>query len=170
MIRLIVPSVAVLILCNTAAALADDSAAAQSAWQEPAQVRLGEVVVTAQKRSESLQRTPAAITALAGDTLMAAGVTDIRAAQNLVPSVRFQAENASTEIYIRGVGSTLDLPNIEPPTAFNFNGSYIPREGTSVGLFDLAAIEVLPGPQGTLYGRSALGGAVNVTFNRLHQP
>ena len=169
MIRLIVPSVAVLILCNTAAALADDSAAAQSAWQEPAQVRLGEVVVTAQKRSESLQRTPAAITALAGDTLMAAGVTDIRAAQNLVPSVRFQAENASTEIYIRGVGSTLDLPNIEPPTAFNFNGSYIPREGTSVGLFDLAAIEVLPGPQGTLYGRSALGGAVNVTFNRPSQ-
>ena len=83
-----------------------------------------------------------------------------------MPSVRFQAENASTELYIRGVGSTLDLPNIEPPNAFNFNGVYIPREGTSVGLFDIDSIELLPGPQGTLYGRAALGGAVNVEFNR----
>ena len=86
--------------------------------------------------------------------------------QNLMPLVRFQAENASTELYIRGVGSTLDLPNIEPPNAFNFNGVYIPREGTSVGLFDIESIELLPGPQGTLYGRAALGGAVNVEFNR----
>jgi iron complex outermembrane recepter protein len=127
---------------------------------------LEEVVVTAQKQHEILQRTPAAVTALSGETVLAAGVTDIRAAQNLVPSVRFQAENASTEVYIRGVGSTLDLPNIEPPTAVNFNGIYIPREATSVALFDVAQIEVLPGPQGTLYGRGALGGTVNVTFNR----
>jgi iron complex outermembrane receptor protein len=98
--------------------------------------------------------------------LVRAGAYDIRAVQNLLPSVRFQAENASTELYIRGVGSTLDLPNIEPPNAFNFNGVYIPREGTSVGLFDLASVELLPGPQGTLYGRAALGGAVNVEFNR----
>ncbi len=128
--------------------------------------QLEEVVVTAQKRTESLQSAPAAITAIAGEALVVAGVTDIRAAQNLVPSVRFQSQNSSTEIYIRGVGSTLDLPQIEPPTAFNFNGVYVPREGTSVGLFDIAQLEVLPGPQGTLYGRSALGGAVNVTFNR----
>lgn len=127
---------------------------------------LEEVVVTAQKLRENLQRTPAAVTALAGDALLAAGVTDIRAAQNLVPSVRFQAENASTEIYLRGVGSTLDLPNIEPPNSFNFNGVYIPREATSVGLFDVGQLEVLPGPQGTLYGRGSLGGAVNVEFNR----
>ena len=49
---------------------------------------------------------------------------------------------------------------------FNFNGVYIPREGTSVGLFDVASVELLPGPQGTLYGRAALGGTVNVEFNR----
>ncbi|MBK6453194.1 MAG: TonB-dependent receptor [Proteobacteria bacterium] len=124
------------------------------------------VTVTAQKVNEDLQKASAAITVIAGDVLVSAGVYDIRGVQNLMPLVRFQAENASTELYIRGVGSTLDLPNIEPPNAFNFNGVYIPREGTSVGLFDIESIELLPGPQGTLYGRAALGGAVNVEFNR----
>lgn len=162
MSRSLLLAAAATLLSVTGAAAASDDASPPV----PGAARLEEIVVTAEKRSETLQRTPAAVTVLTGDALVTAGVTDIRAAQNLVPSVRFQAENASTEIYIRGVGSTLDLPNIEPPTAFNFNGVYIPREGTSVGLFDIAQVEVLPGPQGTLYGRAALGGAVNVTFNR----
>jgi iron complex outermembrane receptor protein len=137
-----------------------------TARADDAEAGLETITVTAQKVTSDLQKTPAAITAIAGDVLVQAGVYDIRAVQNLMPSVRFMAENASTELYIRGVGSTLDLPNIEPPNAFNFNGIYIPREGTSVGLFDIASVELLPGPQGTLYGRAALGGAVNVGFNR----
>jgi iron complex outermembrane receptor protein len=148
------------------AALAAGQVAAEAMTEAAFEAKLEEIVVTAQKRAGTLQRTPAAVTAVSGEALVAAGVTDIRAAQNLVPSVRFQMQNSSTEIYIRGVGSTLDLPNIEPPTVFNFNGVYIPREGTSVGLFDIASIEVLPGPQGTLYGRAALGGTVNVQFRR----
>ena len=77
---------------------------------------LEEIIVTAQKQDENLQRTAAAVTVLSSDALQSAGVVDLRAAQKLVPSVRFQAEGASTEVYLRGVGSTLDLPNIEPPT------------------------------------------------------
>jgi iron complex outermembrane recepter protein len=127
---------------------------------------LEEVTVTATKQTQSLQKTPAAVTVLSGDSLTIAGITDIRAAQDFVPSVRFQAEGTSTEIYIRGVGGTLDDPQVEPPTSFNFNGIYVPREATSVPLYDVEQIEVLPGPQGTLYGRSSLGGAVNVNFNR----
>ena len=155
-----------LILCSAVAACL---AGAQS-YADPDESADGTglevIVVTAEKVTEDLQKTASAVTAISGDILVKAGVYDIRAAQNLVPSVRFQAENASTEIYIRGVGSTLDLPNIEPPTVFNFNGVYIPREGNSVGLFDIDRIEVLPGPQGTLYGRAALGGAVNVSFKK----
>ena len=140
------------------------SVASPAAGEES--LALEQITITAQKRSESQQSAAAAVTALSGEQLVAGGVLDLRGAQNLVPSVRFQAENASTEIYVRGVGSTLDLPNIDPPTSFQFNGVYVPREGTSVGLFDIAQLELLPGPQGTLYGRSTLGGAVHVTFNR----
>ncbi len=128
--------------------------------------QLEEIIVTATKVSQDLQKTAAAITAIDGEALVFAGVTDIRGAQQLVPSVRFQAETSSTEIYIRGVGSTLDLPQIEPPTALNFNNVFIPREATSVPLYDVEQIEVLPGPQGTLYGRSVMGGTVNVRFRR----
>jgi iron complex outermembrane receptor protein len=149
------------------AALAPAAALADAAGDRAAgTAALEEITITAQKLAENQQSAAAAVTALPGDALVALGVLDLRGAQNFVPSVRFQAENASTEIYVRGVGSTLDLPNIDPPTSFHFNGVYIPREGTSVGFYDLAQLELLPGPQGTLYGRSSLGGAVHVTFKR----
>lgn len=143
---------------------------AQAAFAQTADAErdggLGDIVVTAQKQSQTLQKTPVAVTALDGAALISAGATDIRAVQAFVPSARFQQEGASTEIYIRGVGSTLDYPQIDPPTSFNFNGIYTPREATSVSLYDIDQLEVLPGPQGTLYGRSTLGGAVNVNFKR----
>ena len=131
-----------------------------------AQGALDEVVVTANKLPQPLQRAPEAITVLDGGALTYAGAADLRAVQDLVPSVRFQQENASTEVYIRGVGSTLDFPQISPPNAVNLNGIPVPREATSVPLYDVDQLEVLPGPQGTLYGSSAMGGVVNVNFRR----
>jgi iron complex outermembrane receptor protein len=125
-----------------------------------------EIVVTAQKRSQLLQEIPAAVTAIDRETFIARGITTLADVQNLVPSVRLQKESASTEIYIRGVGSTLDLPMIEPPNAYNINGVYIPREVTSASLVDVERMEVLPGPQGTLYGRSAIGGVINTITQR----
>ena len=106
------------------------------------------------------------MTVLNRDTLSVRGITTLADVQNLVPSVRLQKESASTEIYIRGVGSTLDLPMIEPPNAYNINGIYVPREVTSASLLDVDRIEVLPGPQGTLYGRGAIGGVVNTVLAR----
>ena len=123
-------------------------------------------MVTANKQAQLLQKTPEAITVVTGEALIFAGATDIRGVQDLVPSVRFQQENAATEIYIRGVGSTLDFPQVSSPNVFNMNGISMPREATGAPLFDVDQIEVLPGPQGTLYGSSAMGGAVNVNFRR----
>ncbi|KKC27009.1 TonB-dependent receptor [Sphingomonas sp. SRS2] len=127
---------------------------------------LEEIVVTAQKRSENIQKTPAAVTAFTGNALVQSGTTDLRAVQNIVPGARFQQEGATTQVILRGVGSNLDFGAIEPTVAFNVNGIFTPREGTSQPLFDLDRIEVLPGPQGTLYGRNALGGTINISFKR----
>jgi iron complex outermembrane receptor protein len=127
---------------------------------------LAEVTVTAEKQTQNLQKTAAAVTAITAESLLDNGVTDLREAQKLVPSVRFQAEGNNTQVFIRGVGANLDQANVEPNVAFNFAGIYLPREATSAGFFDVEQLEVLPGPQGTLYGRSAIGGTINVTPTR----
>ncbi|MDH3350030.1 MAG: TonB-dependent receptor plug domain-containing protein, partial [Gammaproteobacteria bacterium] len=137
--------------------------------QEDEQTERGlfdEIVVTAQKRTEFLQDTAAAVTAIDQGMIQTRGITTLADAQNLAPSIRLQKESASTEIYIRGVGSTLDLPMIEPPNAYNINGVYVPREVTSASLVDVQRMEFLPGPQGTLYGRGAIGGVINTITQR----
>jgi iron complex outermembrane receptor protein len=124
---------------------------------------LAEITVTAEKTTESLQKADAAITAIPEIALVDAGVTDLRQAQMIVPSVRFQAEGNTTQVFIRGVGANLDFANVEPNVSFNLAGVYMPREATSAAFFDIAQMEVLPGTQGTLYGRSAIGGTINIT-------
>ena len=124
---------------------------------------LQEIIVTAEKQSENLQKAPAEVTVLPTDILMESGITDLREAQRLVPAVRFQAEGNNTQVFIRGVGANLDFPNVEPNVAFNFAGIYMPREADSAAFFDVAQLEILPGSQGTLYGRSAIGGTINLT-------
>ena len=124
---------------------------------------LAEITVTAEKTTENLQKADAAITAIPELALIDAGVTDLRQAQMIVPSVRFQAEGNTTQVFIRGVGANLDYANITPNVSFNLAGIYMPREATSAAFFDIAQMEVLPGTQGTLYGRSAIGGTVNIT-------
>lgn len=144
------------------------TASAQTTPEDPdhSAEGLADIVVTAQKSSENLQRTAAAVTAVTGENLISRGVADLRDAQMVIPAARFQAEANNTQVFVRGVGSNLDFPNVDPAVAFNFNGVYVPREATSSAFFDIASLEVLPGPQGTLYGRGAIGGAINVQFKR----
>lgn len=147
--------------------LTHGAAMAQSVEADrPESTGLSDIVVTAQKSRENLQRTAAAVTAITSDVLVSRGVADLRDAQMVIPAARFQTEANNTQVFVRGVGSNLDVPNIEPTVAFNFNGTYMPREATSSAFFDVASMEVLPGPQGTLYGRGAMGGTVNVQFRR----
>ena len=155
-------AVLVALALSGGAAPAQGAAAADVAGESTLQ----DVVVTAQKESQALARAAAAITVVAGDELRGGGIQTVRDAAPRIPSARFQEESASTEIYIRGVGSTLDVPMVEPPTVFNINGISVPREVVALTLFDVSQLEVLPGPQGTLYGRGSLGGTVNATLTR----
>ena len=127
---------------------------------------LAEVIVTAEKQVQSLQKTSAAVTAISAEDLIAQGVTQLREAPKLVPNVRFQVEGDNVQVIVRGIGSVLDFQNVEAAVAFNVAGSYAPREATSAAFFDIEKFEVLPGPQGTLYGRGALGGTINLTPTR----
>jgi iron complex outermembrane receptor protein len=139
--------------------------AAQEA-EPSAGATLEEVVVTAQKKSESAQRAPVEISVVTADELVSRGVDDPRAFENLVPSAKFGLEGNVTQLFMRGVGSQVDVPWVPEAVALQFDGITLPRYASSIGLYDLQRVEVLPGPQGTLYGSSSIGGIVNVLTNR----
>jgi iron complex outermembrane receptor protein len=123
---------------------------------------LAEIVVTAQKRAENVQDVPISITAFSGDTLAAAGIEDVRDLRRITPNLNFTtaAQTANTRIQIRGVGTSGNSA-IEPSVASFVDGVYIPRIGSLLaGLNDISSVEVLRGPQGTLFGRNASMGAV----------
>jgi iron complex outermembrane receptor protein len=161
------PPLAFLLACGLCAGLLiGNGSAAQSAADTAAAAPLEEIVVTAQKRSESLQRAPAAITVLTSTDLISRGVDDPRSFENLVPSAKFGVENNATQVFIRGVGSSVDNPWIPEAISLQLDGTTLPRYATSIGLYDLQRVEVLPGPQGTLYGSSSVGGIVNILTNR----
>ena len=126
----------------------------------------GDIVVTALRNNQSLQRTPAAVTVVSGELLQRQQIYDIRGIQNFSPAVRFSANINSTRIYIRGIGSALDFYWVPETSAVNVNGVYTPRYATAGSFLDVASVQVLPGPQGVLYGKSAGGGVVVVTNNR----
>src|ERR1700730_19152078 len=124
---------------------------------------LAEIIVTAEKQTQNLQKTAAAVTAIPADVLIEAGVVNLPDAEKLVPSVRFQAEGDNIQVFIRGVGANLDFPNVEPNVAFNFAGIYLPREADRAVFFDVQQMGVLAGAQGTAYVRRAIGGTINLT-------
>jgi iron complex outermembrane receptor protein len=123
----------------------------------------GEIIVTALKRSESVLKVPAAISVLAGSNLKTAGVNTVTDLQNLVPGLNIGTGGFGTNISIRGVTSTDQTSKGELGIAYNVDGAFVGR-GQEQGLayFDIDRVEVLRGPQGTLYGRSSTGGAINV--------
>ena len=117
-----------------------------------------EVIVTAQRRSESVQLVPASITAVNQALMQQRGISDVGTLQFAVPSLTLGRSLGVTQIAIRGVGRSVGQPGV----AINIDGVYQPRNTPMVvGQSDLERIEVLRGPQGTLYGRNANGGAVN---------
>ncbi|CAN5154717.1 TonB-dependent receptor [soil metagenome] len=131
---------------------------------------LESIVVTARKQTENLQNTPISITAFSAERLDAQGITQVNRIQDFTPNLTFAnipsnsgiASNAA--VYIRGIGQNDFAPTVEPGVGMYIDGVYLGR--TAGGVFDLidvSSVEVLRGPQGTLFGRNTIGGAINIT-------
>ena len=147
-------------------------AMAQDAAQAPARQEaktLDKLVVTAQKREEALQDVPIVVTALSQEALQDAGVRDIKDLQTLVPglTVTSTQSEAITTARIRGIGTVGDNVGLESSVGVVIDGVYRPRNSVGFGdLGELERIEVLKGPQGTVFGKNTSAGVINVVTKR----
>ena len=129
-----------------------------------------EIIVTSQKREQTLQDTPVAITAFTGDQMSDLGIVSIQDISNFTPSMSYQEAAGGGEgnrIYIRGIGRETNVLGTEPGVGIYGDGFYTNESGALLaGVDRIERIEVLRGPQGTLYGRNTTGGAINVVSKR----
>lgn len=124
---------------------------------------LEEIIVTAEKRDESLQKIGIAVTALNGDELQRLRLDSLREMQFLAPGLKIGETQKKTFINIRGIGNELFNAGADQGVAVHMDGVYLARnEYPSMALMDIERVEVLRGPQGTIYGRNATGGAINI--------
>lgn len=131
---------------------------------------LEEIVVTARKREENLQRTPISITAFTGQSLDERQITDVSQIGDATPNLIFDAgapisgTSSAASVYIRGIGQIDFTLTTEPGVGVYVDGVYLSQSvGGVIHLLDVERIEVLRGPQGTLFGRNTIGGAINIT-------
>ncbi|MGR6330004.1 TonB-dependent receptor [Sphingomonas sp. XXL09] len=130
-----------------------------------AQAATGDIIVTATRNETLASKTPIALTAITGDALLSAGITNPTTLGEQVPNLSIDRGNG-LQITIRGVTSTDGTEKGDPSAAFMIDGIYIARPQTQeVSFFDVARVEVLRGPQGTLFGRNTTAGLINVITN-----
>jgi iron complex outermembrane receptor protein len=124
---------------------------------------LGEIVVTAQRQSQSLQKVPIAVSAVTAEGLQSHQITSTEEVQAAVPNLTMSENGVSVTPFLRGVGSNQSNPNDEPSVATYVDGVYIASPTGNIFKFnDVERIEVLKGPQGTLFGRNATGGVIQI--------
>ena len=145
-----------------------------AAWAQAGEAgasRLDEVIVTAQRREESLQDAPLNVTAVTARALEAQGASSFAEATSLLPNTQVYTRGGPrVNISMRGISLFDFSPGSEPPVAVHINGGYLSQMTSLNGLFhDIERIEALPGPQGTLYGRNAAAGVINIVTNRPQQ-
>jgi iron complex outermembrane receptor protein len=145
---------------------ADSGASARTGNSDP-------IVVTARRREENLLDVPVSVTAFGAQELEARSFSDISDLSGTVPNVNFDAgtnslgSGAAASIYIRGIGQDDFLPTSDPGVGVYLDGVYLGRTvGQVLSAIDIERLEVLRGPQGTLFGRNTIGGAINVTLRR----
>ena len=150
--------------------------ARRAAARQPTSGRSAEtlesIVVTARRREENLQDTPVAITALSADALerqQVVGTTDL---DKIAPNLQFHTygtltgNNSAAQVFIRGIGQTDATPAVDPGVGIYIDDVYMGRSvGGAMEFRDIANVQILRGPQGTLFGRNTIGGAVLLTTN-----
>lgn len=152
------------LLNSSALALITAATISPAAAQE---MVLEEIIVTAQKRAQSLQDVPVAVSVLTGETLSNLAADDIQDIYVQTPGLAFSRAGGEAQVYIRGVGSSAFGVTNDPSTAINLDGVNLTLANMGLTQFlDVDRIEVLRGPQGTLYGRNATAGAVNIVSRR----
>ena len=129
-----------------------------------------EIVVTATKREESIQDVPIAVSAFTGDDLEKRGVTDLYGLQEVAPSIAIYNSNSTSNggsIRIRGVGTTGNNPGLEAAVGTFIDGVYRSRAGLAFNdMVDIERVEVLRGPQGTLFGKNTSAGALSISTKK----
>ncbi len=144
----------------SASAIVVSLVAADIAWAQADEI----ITITAQRREQSIQDVPIAVSAFDQQALRESAIGGIEGVADRTPGFTMTEFNiGEPQLYIRGVGSTSDSAAGDPSVAVSIDEVYIGRAGGSaISFFDLERVEVLRGPQGTLYGRNAAGGAVNI--------
>ena len=143
---------------------ADASADAAATAQDG---ELTEIVVTAEKRAADEQKTPIAMTVVQGSAIEDAGVVDMKGLTTLAPEINVVTNTIYTQVGIRGVSSQDISETADPAITVGIDGEYLDHPiGLNSTLFDIARVEVLRGPQGTLYGKDSAGGSINIITNK----
>ena len=157
-------SLLVLAALGATPALAQTDTSPPDATSGDGQTGLEEIIVTAQRRDESIQKAALSIVAISGDDLRSHGVNNIDALARQTAGIEIQPSGgAYTTFTLRSVSSLSGNAFADPSVAVNLNGVYLATPTTFRGMFfDLGRVELLKGPQGTLYGRNATGGAINI--------
>jgi iron complex outermembrane receptor protein len=149
---------------------APSPAAAQSTERRsPHASAIETITVTARKREEDLQKAPLSVSAFDAEALREASVVRIDDLSQLVPGLRIDGDDTAVaaRLFVRGVGTYDTIPTRDPGVGLYLDGVYLPRaQGALLDLAEVERVEVLRGPQGTLYGRNTIGGAVNVISRR----
>lgn len=155
---------AIMFALSSVPALAQDASSQDDAGKA---ADSSDIIVTANRTESRLSKTPLAMTAISQDGLRDAGIVDARSLGQIVPNLQISTDRDNARVAIRGVTSADTTEKGDPSAAFLLDGVYIARSSDILGsFFDLERIEVLRGPQGTLYGRNTTAGVINVISAR----
>jgi len=155
------------LLCSVGISVISLAATSAMAQAPATNAATGDIIVTAQRTSTLASKTPVALTAVTGDTLTQQGVTNPTQIADVVPNISIDRANGNgLQITVRGITSTDGTEKGDPSAALLLDGIYIARpQAQETSFFDIARVEVLRGPQGTLFGRNTTAGVVGVVSN-----